>query len=232
MSDISNHSTQHKNLGLQVHGLTLRHGKQVLLRDVTFSLGEGESCIIVGPNGCGKTTLLRAALGLHLNYSGELRNSFRVRGYVPQARNLDLAFPISVRRSIEMSFPGATALFHSGRRRALRASVDEALEYVGIAPIADLLLRECSGGQLQKALIARALVHRPQLLVLDEPTNSLDESGKADLMTLLRKFQSDGASILMTTHDKDVARDPIFLTELTIANQTASKRSRSEATNV
>lgn len=212
--------------GLHVQNVQIAHGARTVLEGVTFSIEPGEACAIVGPNGSGKTTLLRCLLGLHPPRAGRLENGFGYFGYVPQARALDPLFPITVRRALEMSFPGPAPILLPSHRAMLKNAVREALEYVGITDLSEKLLRECSGGQLQKALIARALVHRPQLLVLDEPTNSLDVAGKQDLIMLLGRFRTDGTAILMTTHEADICASPVFDSELRIAGLTAEKQPR------
>ena len=212
--------------GLWAEGIEVAHGARTVLSGVTFSLGQGEACAIVGPNGSGKTTLLRCLLGLHEVRAGRLEIRFSHFGYVPQIRALDPLFPVTVRRALEMSFAGPAPLLFPSRRALVREAVSEALEYVGIGKLSEKLLRECSGGQLQKALIARALVHRPELLVLDEPTNSLDQAGKQDLMVLLARFRSEGAAILMTTHETEIADSPVFDSELMVKGQTTEKTAR------
>ncbi len=210
--------------GMIVEGLAVAQGGQRILHDVSFSLSPGEACIILGPNGSGKTTLLRSLLRLHPLQAGRIQNDFHRCGYVPQARTLDPSFPVTVRGALEMSFPGP--MLHAARRKQVRQAIGSALASVGIGELSHKLLRECSGGQLQKALLARALVHRPQLIVLDEPTNSLDQAGKEDLIRLLSQFRAERTAILMTTHESEIAADALFDSELVIDGTSVSKIER------
>jgi ABC-type Mn2+/Zn2+ transport system ATPase subunit len=191
--------------------VTVAYQQTVGIEDVSFELAAGEFLGIVGPNGSGKTTLLRAVLGLAVPVSGSVtvlgasgRAVARVRsriGYVPQRRALDPQFPISVREAVAMGlYPTLGALRRptsEDRRR-----VEAALASVGLSDSADHVAGHLSGGQQQRLLIARALVHEPQILLLDEPTSAVDVATRFTIVDLVRKLHSErGLTTLYVTHD-------------------------------
>ena len=168
-------------------------GGQTILRDVSFAIGRGEIVTIVGPNGSGKTTFLRALIGAERVGGGELRRAPKLRiGYVPQRLAIDPTLPLTVDRFLRLG---------GGPQAARR----EALERVGIAGAGDRQMAALSGGQFQRALLARALLRRPDILALDEPTQGLDQPGIAAFYRLIEEVRSDlGCAILMVSHDLHV----------------------------
>ena len=160
---------------------------------------------IIGPNGGGKTTLVKAVVGA-LSYSGKIefspemyRAGRRLIGYMPQQTSFDTSFPISVLELV-MSGLQSERGFHSrygadDRRKAL-----ELLEMAGIADLADRQIGEISGGQLQRALLCRAIIIEPKLLILDEPANFVDNRFENELYTLLRKL-NERMAVVMVSHD-------------------------------
>jgi zinc transport system ATP-binding protein len=184
------------------------HGSPVL-SDVTLRIDEGEFVAIAGPNGGGKTTLLRLALGLERSKRGrvllygEPPASFRDRkriGYLAQRSRLGVHAPATVREVVEA---GRTPLRPIGRLRPEdREAVDEAIERVGMAALARRPLTELSGGQQQRAFIAKALAARPTLLVLDEPTTGVDVEAQEALAELLARLHGElGVTILYVSHE-------------------------------
>jgi zinc transport system ATP-binding protein len=182
---------------------------QPVLREVDLRLEEGELVAIAGPNGGGKTTLLRLALGLErptggrvLLY-GEPAEAFRDRariGYLAQRTRIGLHAPATVREVVEA---GRAPLRPYGRlRREDRDAVSEAIDRVGLTHRARRPLRELSGGQQQRALIAKALAARPTLLALDEPTTGVDVGAQEALAGLLEEIHRDlGVTILYVSHE-------------------------------
>lgn len=196
---------------VETEGLTVVLGGNVVLEDVSLCVDDGTFTAILGPNGGGKTTLLKAVLGLVPITRGSIRvlgrpvrelDAVRGRiGYVPQHLNLDAHFPAT---ALDVVLMGAYA--HAGLFRRVgrdwRERAREILGRVGMAERADRPFGRLSGGQRQRVLIARALVARPSLLLLDEPTTGVDMVGKSDLMALLAALRSEmGLTILMVTHD-------------------------------
>jgi zinc transport system ATP-binding protein len=190
---------------IEVRDVWLHLGRQFVLEGVNLSLPEGDSLAIIGPNGGGKTTLLRVLLGLLRPERGSVRILGRepeatrgLVGYVPQHARFDLEFPIRV---ADVVAAGRLRRHRLLRLRAEdRAAVFEALERVEIADLADRRIGNLSGGQLQRVLIARALAVRPKLLLLDEPTASLDVQSAANFNDLLRRL-AEQMTVVLSTHD-------------------------------
>ena len=184
------------------------HGQPVL-RDVDLAVDEGEFVAIAGPNGGGKTTLLRLALGLErptrgsVSLFGEPADRFSNRpslGYLAQRTNLGVQAPVTVR---ELVAAGRTARNPIGRlKQGDRDAIEQAIERVGLAPLANRPLSRLSGGQQQRALIAKALAGEPKLLALDEPTTGVDVEAQEALADLLGRLHRELAvTILYVSHE-------------------------------
>lgn len=174
--------------------LSVTLGDQPVLTDVSLTVNPGEIVTILGPNGSGKSTLLRALLGLVRPTSGEvLRRPKLSIGYVPQILAIDPSLPLTVRRFL--SLPA----------RVGDAAATAALARVGMEGAGPLPVQGLSGGQLQRVMLARSLLARPELLVLDEPTQGLDQPGEAAFYRLIEEVRRDtGAGVLMVSHDLHV----------------------------
>jgi len=178
--------------------------KKSVLSGITFDLTDGDFLAILGPNGGGKSTLIRVLLGLQ-SYTGELKiqSDNREIGYVPQIKTLDRSFPARAEELV------ATAL----KRRwpwsmdgSCRSIVREALEQVGVDHLADQQIRNLSGGELQRVYLARAIISSPSLLILDEPASGVDVVGAAGLLDCIEAYRKEsGATVIMVTHDWEVA---------------------------
>ena len=179
---------------IAARNLSVRQGGAEVLSNVTLSIDPGEIVTILGPNGSGKSTLLRALLGILPPSAGEVSRAEQLRiGYVPQRLAVDPSLPITVRRFLSLP------------RRVTSAEAGAALTRVGLPDIGQRQLAALSGGQLQRVLLARALLSSPQILVLDEPTQGLDQPGEAGFYRLIEEVRHDsGAAILMVSHDLHV----------------------------
>ena len=174
------------------------------LRDTTFSVPPGAMVAVLGPNGGGKTTLLRALLGEMPHRRGEVRVS-GTPAYVPQTERARLDFPVSALDVVLMGTYAATPWYRrisAGRRRDAQA----ALGRVGLAGAAGTRFGELSGGQRQRVLIARALVQRSRVMLLDEPLSGVDRPSSHRILDLLAELRSEGRAILVTTHDIEQSR--------------------------
>jgi zinc transport system ATP-binding protein len=181
-----------------------------VLSGITLAVNTGERLGILGPNGGGKSTLLKLTLGLLRPQGGAIRvfgvspeeaRQRRLIGYVPQRVEAELTFPLSVRQVVAMSASLGFSPF-AGIGRAGREAVAEALELVGASALADRPIGKLSGGQLQRVMIARALAARPRLLLLDEPTVGIDIAGQQRFSELLRSLHDRlGLTIIVVSHD-------------------------------
>jgi ABC-type Mn2+/Zn2+ transport system ATPase subunit len=182
--------------------------------DAAFSYGDGAIAVeadlrigndgvvgLVGPSGAGKTTLLRALLGQLRPVRGEVRlDGVRRIGYVPQLETIDWNFPITVGECVllgRVSESGPWPWPHRSDRADMRALLDR----LGIGDLADRHIRALSGGQQSRVFLARALIRRPDLLLLDEPTSGVDVRTRQEILALLRDINDDGVGIILTTHD-------------------------------
>jgi zinc transport system ATP-binding protein len=196
---------------LHVHGVTVRFGDAVVLDDVGFDLDPGHFLAIVGPNGAGKSTLVKVALGLiapqkgHAAIFGHDAGDAPERiGYVPQLKTFDRTFPAS---AIELVVSGVRRRWPLRVGRVERERAVAALADVGAERLADRALARLSGGELQRAFLARALVREPDLVLLDEPATGVDFLAEHDLYDLLERYQArTGATVAMVTHDLAAAR--------------------------
>jgi ABC-type Mn2+/Zn2+ transport system ATPase subunit len=177
------------------------YGGELVLEGVTLRVDRGALLGLVGPSGAGKTTLLRAVLRQVKPVRGEVRLGRRTRvGYVPQLETIDWHFPITVAELVHQGRATESGPWPWPRKRD-RQETAELLDRLGIAHLASRHIRALSGGQQQRAFLARALIRRPELLLLDEPTAGVDVRTRREVLDLLRSLNADGIAIVLTTHD-------------------------------
>lgn len=180
--------------------VSFAYGESPALVDIDLTVRTGDYIGIVGPSGCGKTTLLRLMTGSCAPNSGTVRRKRRLSiGYVPQLETVDWHFPITVSQVVLMASPAARVVPWSSREE--RSAAATLLERLGIGELANRHILELSGGQQQRVFVARALMRKPQLLLLDEPGSGVDAPTRHELLHLLRDLNSEGVGIVLTTHD-------------------------------
>lgn len=179
---------------VDISGLNVQMGGQTVLHHVDFTIASGEIVTIVGPNGSGKSTLLRAIIGAVSPSTGKVTRKPGLRlGYVPQKLALDPSLPITVSRFLNLP------------RRRDPKRVEKVMEDTGIVGLGNRQLSALSGGQMQRALLARALLGEPELLILDEPTTGLDQPGEAAFYRQIETLREEmGLAIFMVSHDLHV----------------------------
>ena len=179
---------------IAAHGLGVRRDGRWLIRNVEMAVMPGEFVSIVGPNGGGKTTLIRALLGIEAASAGRVARRAGLRlGYVPQQLAIDRTLPLTVARLMTLT------------RRYRRSQLSAALDETGVAHLIDAAVQQLSGGEFQRVLIARALLGAPQLLVLDEPVQSVDFGGQVELYRLIAGLRDrHGCGIVLVSHDLHV----------------------------
>ncbi len=203
----------------EVTDLSYRIGGSEVLKDISLIVKKGEYTAIVGPNGGGKTTLVRLLLGLEKKSKGKIKlfgqeqkrfKSWDKIGYVPQrVSQVDQYFPATVEEVVKMGRTAKRGIFSSEREED-REAVAQAMQKMDVEALADKLIGELSGGQRQRVMIARALASKPEVLILDEPNTGVDMVSQNRFYTLLRELnQKDGITILFITHDVGVIADDI-----------------------
>lgn len=195
---------------VQAQALGVQLGDHLALSEISFTLPTGIFAAVIGPNGGGKSTLLKALLGL-IPYQGQLAvlgqppsllDSRRI-GYVPQAKNWNRSFPAQAQELVATGIYRRWPFLIPARDRP---RILAALSTVGASQLAQKPLSHLSGGELQRVYLARALVRQPDLILLDEPATGIDVAGETDLYRVLETYQKQtGATILMVTHDLEVA---------------------------
>jgi len=172
---------------VEISGLDFAYGKQKVLQGIDLAVAAGTTLGLIGPNGGGKTTLIRLLLGMLKPTAGTIRiagmaprQAIRqgdLIGYLPQNPRVADSVPLNVRQVVRLGLVGKTGLLRSHTREDLEF-VEQLLKRVGIFELADQPIGSLSGGQMQRAFIARALAPRPKLLLLDEPTTGIDRAGQ------------------------------------------------------
>ena len=189
---------------VSVQSVSYKYNSESVLENVSFNVEEGDFLGIIGPNGAGKTTLFHCMLGLLNTYSGRItilnqdikknKKIFTKIGYIPQKKSIDQKFPLTVQELVSLSLT----------RETPKNVVFEILKQVGLYNMKNKTIGQLSGGQQQRVLIAKALVNNPIILMLDEPTNELDQKSQHDFYFLLKELnEKNKITIIWTSHDMD-----------------------------
>ena len=213
---------------MTVRGLSFSYGSVRVLHEINIAIPQGRFAVLLGRNGAGKSTLLKLALGELFPDSAQGRieilgqdvrqfHNWREVSYVPQGGMASYyRFPVSVNEIVQANLYSQIGRFRFAGKKE-KEKVRQALAQIGMEEYGKELIGRLSGGQRQKVLLARALVNRPRLLILDEPTSGMDEKSTADFYQLLRKInREEQAAVLMVTHDRKGIRpdaDDLWLLE-------------------
>ena len=198
-------------IAIAAHGLTVRYGTVTALEDVSFEVPAGTRVAVVGPNGSGKSTLFAAAVGLLPPAAGTIDVRSRRLAYLPQQLHVDPTFPITVKDVVTMGRWGDLGWLRRPSRRD-RQLVTDAMEELGIGDLASRRLSELSGGQRQRALVAQAAAQEADVLLLDEPFSGVDRPTAEVIRALMRRWSSEGRTLLVATHDLERAAEDFDLT--------------------
>ncbi|MCV6606500.1 MAG: ATP-binding cassette domain-containing protein, partial [Porticoccaceae bacterium] len=173
-----------------LEGVSVSYGKSSILENVDLCVEKGRIVTLIGPNGAGKTTLVKVLLGLAEANSGQVWRAAHTRiGYMPQKLHIDTTMPLTVSRFLRLA-----GVDQKQCRRALRRA---GVEHLMASPVQGL-----SGGETQRVLLARALLNKPDLLVLDEPVQGVDLAGQEMLYQLIGQLRDElGCGVLMVSHD-------------------------------
>lgn len=187
---------------LEIKNLSAGYENQVVLENVSLDIFSNDFIGVIGPNGGGKTTLIKTILGLIKPISGELNLLINKKniGYLPQVNQIDKRFPITV-FDVVRSGKADTALFSSfHKNRQEKEKAESLLQEMGISQLRNKSIGELSGGQMQRVFLCRALMNEPELLVLDEPSTYVDNNFEGELYLKLKEL-NDRMAILLISHD-------------------------------
>lgn len=176
---------------ISLQGLSVKFGQHLILDNVTMAVDCGEIVTIVGPNGSGKSTLLKTLIGSVLPSQGQVIRAENLKiGYVPQRLNIDETLPMTVHRFLTLPL------------RRSKEVIQHSLERAGVEGLEQQQVNALSGGQLQRVLLARALLEEPSLLLLDEATQGLDQRGMVDFYQQIDRIRREtGCAVIMVSHD-------------------------------
>lgn len=190
---------------LRFDAASLGYSRMPVVTGLSGVLDAGEALALVGPNGSGKTTVIRSILSDVRVLDGSVDVDAAVIGHVPQSTDLDLEFPVTAVEVVTMGLYGELGWLHRPTKEH-RLRVNAALERVGMSDRAQTRFGRLSGGQRQRILLARALVAQPQLVLLDEPFNGLDQPNRDALINIIMSMKKQGVAVVVSTHDLGLAR--------------------------
>ena len=194
---------------VKLHDLTLGYERRPAVHHLDGAFDSHRLTAVVGPNGSGKSTLLKGLAGALAPLSGRVdRSGLKARdiAYLPQDNGVDRDFPMTLGELVSLGLWGRKGLF-GAITASDRHKVSHAMQAVGLGGFEDRAINSVSGGQLQRALFARVLVQDARLILLDEPFTALDARTTSDLVALVKRWPSEGRTVVMVLHDLDMVRD-------------------------
>ncbi len=197
---------------LALSGISAHYNGRLALEDISFQLNQAEQVAVVGPNGAGKSTLFKLIAGVLHPTTGQVKVYGHGPGghiciaYVPQRSQVDWTFPVNVADVVMMGRIRKLGLLRQPRARDWQY-VQQCLEVVGMADLADRQIGELSGGQQQRVFIARALAQEAELMLMDEPLSGLDMPSQEDIFQILRALRQHKVTVMVATHDLNIAAE-------------------------
>lgn len=198
---------------LDVKGLSVKINNRYLIEDITFSVDKGQIVAIIGPNGAGKTTLVKAILGLIPYITGSVLffghpfkgKNFHIKvGYVPQSLEFDRTFPLTVSELLNFTVPPLCSVPFYGKTKK-KKYIEKLLETVGVQNLAKNTIGSLSGGELQRVMIAKAIVNNPEILFLDEPAAGIDIEGQERFYDLINRLNKEKEmTVILISHDLNI----------------------------
>lgn len=190
---------------LSFHNLTAGYDRHPIIHHINAIINKGDLIAIVGPNGGGKSTLLKTINKEIEPLEGVIENTFSSKGSIPQRHNIDYSFPIKLKTFISFGLIKETGLFCPLKKNQ-NIKILDCLKLVKLDKFKDSYLSNLSGGQIQRALFARLALQKADLLLLDEPFNAIDQQTTIELMNLLLQWNKEGKTIIVVIHDLSLVR--------------------------
>ena len=188
---------------VRLDNVTAGYEGKAVVHDINLDVGKNDILALIGPNGGGKTTIVRLLLGIIKPMSGKVVRMSDIQvGYLPQVNDIDVAFPISVFDVVMSGQSKGNRLFPS---REEKNRVNMLLDFAQLSHLNNKPIGELSGGQQQRAAIARSLVNDPAIILADEPTGNLDSKTSDEIMEIFTELNNQGITIVLVTHEDDVA---------------------------
>lgn len=202
---------------VEIQNLDFAYGQQLVLKHINLQIAAGETLGLIGPNGGGKTTLIRLILGLNKPTRGQISvagtsaaaamRAGNIIGYLPQKAHFPTNFPLSVRQAVQLGLVGKTGMMRPYAQEDLKF-VEDLMGRIGLTEFADQPVGSLSGGQAQRAFIARALAPRPKILLLDEPTTGIDRTGQARFVESILQLKKElDLTVVFCGHDLRVVTE-------------------------
>lgn len=197
MLNVTNKQLNKKNIShdeiISVKNLSFGFNNKQIFKNINFSINKGDFACIIGKNGCGKSTLLKIILNL-IKSNSNIKINTKYISYIPQSVNLNKDFPITVKEFLKYNSKELKVPFFHAKTLLEKYDLTECL---------NSLIGKLSGGQIQKLMLVRSLLKKTELLIVDEPTNNLDEEGKFKIYENLKELNDQNITILVVEHDKN-----------------------------
>ena len=202
---------------IEIKNLTVAYGENIALENFNLDIEVGSLMALVGPNGTGKSTLIKTILKFLKQITGEIKINGKNLAYVPQRNSVDWDFPTTLFDVVEMGCYGRVGLFKRVNKEE-KVKVLKAIEQVGMLDFKDRQISELSGGQQQRTFIARALVQEADIYLMDEPFQGVDSTTEKSIVDILKKLKSEGKTLLVVHHDLQTV--PTYFESVTFINKT------------